>query len=260
MSQLIDKLNKTNKSAAQPMGFRTSQSEGEEASLVIIAGAETSTPEAIEEYTNGADAVYLTTGSSKISAKTIQPIVKALPKIPCGISITDASSKKLDEFIGAGCDFLVFTAESPVGPIPQDEKTGKLLRIDPSLEDSLTRVINNLPVDAVITTEITGKEKAITWQHLMNIQRLAMLITKPVIIPVPSDVSVDELRAIREADIDGILVDADPGEPERIERIRRDIRALPPRSVKKRGKSDVLLPRGNGPAESVALEEDDDDD
>ena len=37
MSRLIDKLNKTNKSAAQPMGFRTSRSEEEEASLIIIA-------------------------------------------------------------------------------------------------------------------------------------------------------------------------------------------------------------------------------
>jgi hypothetical protein len=260
MSRLVDKLNKTNKSITQPMGFRTSRSEGEESSLVIIASADSSTFDVIKEYTAGADAVCLIKGGSAISAKSIQPIVKALSGIPCGISIEDTGSKKLDEFIRAGCDFLLFTAESPVESIPQDEKTGKLLRVDPSLEDSLARVINNLPVDAVITTEVTDKGKAITWQHLMNIQRLATLITKPVIIPVPPNISHGELRAVRDADIDGIMVAADPGESGRIERIRRGIRELPPRLVKKRGKSDALLPRSTNPTESAVPEEDDDDD
>ena len=259
MSRLIDKLNKTNKSAAQPMGFRTSRSEEEEAALVIIASADTDAPDKIGEYTAGADAVYLSSGSPGISAKSIQPIIKALSRIPCGISVEDARSKKLDDFIGAGCDFLVFTEDSPVGPIPQDEKSGKLLRVDPSLEDSLARVINNLPVDAVITSEITGKEKTITWQHLMNIQRLAMLITKPVIIPVAASVTPGELKAIRDADIRGIVVAADAGEPGTIERIRRDIKELPPRSEKKRDKTDVLLPYSAGPAEAAIPEEDDDD-
>lgn len=260
MSQLIDKLNKTNRSVTQPMGFRTSRSEGEELSLVIIAGVDYSTPESIEEYAAGADAVYLTTGSPGISIKSIQPIIKALSRIPCGISVEDAGNKKLDNFIEAGCDFLVFSEDSPVGPIPQDEKTGKLLRVDPSLEDSLARVISNLPLDAVITRQVTSKKTTMTWQYLMNIQRLATVITKPVIIPVTPDISTSELRAIRDADIDGILVDTDPREPGRIERIRRDIRGLPPRSEKKHGKSDVLLPRSTRPAESEASEEDDDDD
>jgi hypothetical protein len=241
------------------MGFRTSRSEGDEPSLVIIAGTAPGDPDAIKEYTAGADAVFLQATDSGISAKTIQPIVELLSGIPCGISVDDAGSKKLDDFIKAGCDFLVSLTESPVGILPQDEKTGKLLRINPSLEDSLARVINNLPVDAVITTEVTDKGKPITWQNLMSIQRLATLITKPVIIPVSPKISSGELRAIRDTDIGGILVAADPGEPGRIEKIRRYIRELPPRSVKKRDKSDVLLPHSAGMVESAVPEEDDDD-
>ena len=258
MSRLIDKLNKTNKSAAQPMGFRTSRSEEEEASLIIIASADTDAPDKIGEYTAGADAVYLTAQGAGLSAETVKDIIKALA-VPCGMDAKAAGKKKPDDFIKAGGDFLVLPAESPVELIPEDEKTGKLLRIDPGIEDSLARVINNLPVDAVITTEITGKEKTITWQHLMNIQRLAMLITKPVIIPVAASVTSRELKAIRDADIGGILVAADAGEPGRIERIRRDIKGLPPRSEKKRGKSDVLLPHSAGPTEAEIPEEDDDD-
>lgn len=258
MSRLIDKLDKSNKTSSQPMGFRATRDDLAESKIILIAGVKTGTTDEIKDCTTGADAVLLRASGASQSAKSVQAAVKSLPEIPCGLNIENIGKTKIDSYIQSGCDFLVFPAESPVNLMPQDEKTGKLLLVDPLLDDSLVRVINSLPVDAVITTELSKAGEAITWRHLMAVQRMVLLLSKPVIIPVSSGISSGELKAIWDADIDGILVEASTGEPGRIEEIRQAIKKLPPRSAKQHGKSDVLLPHTSSATESITPDEDDD--
>jgi hypothetical protein len=257
MSRLIDKLDKLKKAAPQPMGFRASRGKADETGIVLIAGVPVSAAEKISEYAAGADAVYLKAEGSGLSAKSVEGTTKAVPEIPCGISAGDIGKTEVDGYLKAGCDFLVFPGESPVVSLPDDEKTGKLIQIDPSLEDSLIRVVNNLPVDAVITTELFKSAGIITWRDLMAARRIALLITKPVIVPVAAHITSDELKAIRDAGIEGILVEVDAAAPGKIQEIRQVIKNLPPKSTGKPEKSDALLPRSS--TESVTPEEEEDD-
>ena len=257
MSRLIDKLDKSKKATSHPMGFRATREDADESRLFLIASIPVNVADKISECVTGADAALLKATGSSLSVKSVQEIVEAIPGVPVGISIKDIGKTKIDSYLQSGGDFLVFSAESPVDLTSQEEKIGKLLQIDPSMEDSLVRIVNNLPVDAVITTELFKNVEAITWQQLMVIQRLALLITKPVIIPVSAGISPGELQAIRDADIDGILVEVDAAEPGKLEKIRQAIKKLPPKSTRKPEKSDVLLPRNSATESAIPDEEDD---
>jgi hypothetical protein len=258
MSRLIDKLDKLKKAAPQPMGFRANRGKADETGIILIADAPFSATEKISEYAAGADAVYLKAEGSGLSVESVKATAEAIPEIPCGISTGDIGKTGADGYLKAGCDFLVFPGESPVMSLPDDEKTGKLIQIDPSLEDSLIRVVNNLPVDAVITTELFKSAGTITWRDLMVAQRIALLLTKPVIVPVAADITSDELKAVRDAGIEGILVEVNAAVPGKIQEIRQIIENLPPKSIQKPGKSDALLPRST--AGSVTPEEEEEDD
>ncbi len=258
MSRLIDKLDRLNKAASQPMGFRATRDDLAGSTIILVASIDIGPSDEIRNCVAGADALFLQAAGSSLPVKSVGAIVKSLSGIPCGIRVEDTGKAKMDGYIQAGCDFLVFSAESPIGRLPRNEKIGKLLLLDPSIDDSLVRSINNLPVDAVITTDLSRPGDVITWHHLMAVQRLALLLTKPVLIPVSSGISPGELEAIREAGIDGILVEASTSRPGRIEEIRQIITQLPPPSAKKHGKSDVLLPRNSGTPEPDVPDEDDD--
>jgi hypothetical protein len=52
-----------------------------------------------------------------------------------------------------------------------------------------------------------------------------------------------ELKALWEADIDGVLVEVDITGAGDLKELRQVAGKLPPRSARKRGKMDVLLPR-----------------
>ena len=48
----------------------------------------------------------------------------------------------------------------------------------------------------------------IAWHHLMLFQRLANLLSKPLLVPVPLNITAGELKALWEAGVDGVVVEA----------------------------------------------------
>ena len=257
MSRLIDKLTKANQTASQPMGFRTARGDREEPKMLLIASVKLDNTSQIGDYVAGADAVWLRSGEIHLSAKVIQPIIKSMPDIPCGISLEDTGTGNTKALIKAGCDFLVFADTSPIEAVPaEDENIGKIMQVEPSLEDSMIRVINNLPVDAVLAGDSYRTDDTLACNHLMSLQRLSGLLTKPLLVPVFPGISSSELKAISEAEVDGVVIEADTSRPDYYEEIRKTISKLPPRTVKKHGKSGALLPHaGNAQPAATPDEE-----
>ena len=163
--------------------------------------------------------------------------------------------------VAAGGDFMVFPASNPVSAISQDDKVGKILQIESSLSGDLLRTVNELPVDAVLATDEPEKEYPLTWRHLMLFQRLANLLTKPLLVSIPLKTTAGELEALWEAGVDGVVVAVRAGQPAGgVKALRQAIDSLTSLPPRKRGKTEALLPyTGGGTSTATDIEEDEEE-
>src|SRR4030042_6182246 len=99
----------------------------------------------------------------------------------------------MEKPVEAGYDFVVFPASSRVLATPHDDKVGKILQVDSSLGEGLLRAVNDLPVDAVLNTDVCAAGEPISWHHLMLWQRLSNLLTKPLLASVPLHITAGDL-------------------------------------------------------------------
>jgi hypothetical protein len=244
MSRLIDKFQKASQSSLPPMGFRTSRSAPPEPGLLLIVSA---APDAIKNSADigNASGVLVRPDASSVTAENIKNMVEIIPDIPVGLYLEDADDKETAAAAGAGGDFLVFPASSRISPAPADKKTGRIIQVESAMDDSLLRAVNSLPVDAVLVAD-TFAGGALVWHQLMIFQHLANLIAKPLIVNIPSDITGAELKALWEAGVDGVVVEASTLKASGLKKLREAIGKLPPRSARKRGKIEALLPRISG--------------
>jgi hypothetical protein len=247
MSRLIDKFHQASQGESPPLGFRTSRPSDAALKILLIASLEAGIAENAFEHLNGADAVLLHSDKSPLTEKIIQKRVSSLPNIPWGIYIAD--DKKTAE---AGADFVVFPVASQVADIPGDEKTGKILELLSSTDDGLLRAVNDLPVDAVLVNDTYEDNSHLVWHQLMKLQHLSNILRRPLIVQVPVGVNEKELKALWDAGVDGVVVEIDAVRAKGLKELRQAINKLPPRSVRKRGKVDVLLPRAGGETPAAA--------
>jgi hypothetical protein len=206
--------------------------------LLIAALAEADTDHLVERVA-GADAGLLSIAKLSSGAKTVQKICQAVSDIPWGGWLKDIGREEIKPIVAAGGDFVVFPATSASLAILQDDEVGKILEVEALLNEGLLKTINDLPVDAVL---IAGEQdKFLTWHHLMLFRRCADLLTKPLLVSVPSDVAANELQALWEAGVVGVVVATQP--VGRIAELRQLIDKLTFPSPRRRRKIEPLLPR-----------------
>ena len=259
MSRLIDKLTKTDRAAFQPMGFRTSRQTSAESRLQLIVRTELKSS-ITSDLIHGADALLLLSTKTLPPVKDLKSVIEPLADIPWGIYLQDAAANKALSLIKAGCDFIIFSAASMVSAIPRDDDIGKIIEVDSSIDDGLLRSVNDLTVDAVLVTDSLENEGPLVWHQLMIIQHVVNLLTKPVIVNVSLNTSENELEALWESGVDGVLVETDTGKPEGIKGLRSIIDRLPARSAQKQGKAEALLPYPGGAKAAEPEPEEDDED
>ncbi len=256
MSQLIDRLNRVSKAVAQPMGFRSAKTDLPKPQMQLIVKFDsTDNIGSLADYVAVVDAGVVRITKPGSEAKILKKLIQSLSDVPWGGWLGDIGEKGVGTIVEAGCDFLVFSAASPVLAIPQDNKVGKILQIESSLNENLLKAVNDLPVDAVLT--VGEPENSLTWHQLMLFQRFASLLTKPLLVSIPSNVTATELKTLWGVGVDGVVIEVSTGQPvEELKGLRQaidDLASLPPR---KRGKIEALLPHiGEAAAEAEEEEE-----
>ena len=77
----------------------------------------------------------------------------------------------------------------------------------------------------------------------MLFQHFADLLTKPLLVSIPSNVTSGELQALWKAGVDGVVIEVTAGQPQdRLEELRRVIDKLTFPTPRRRGKTEPLLP------------------
>jgi len=251
MSKLIDDLTKLSQAAPPPMGFRTSQPVEASPTILIIGRMAINSATPPVKANSGADAVLIYADKSEPTLEDIQKTVKSMGDIPWGVYLEE-SGDITPALIEAGCDFVVFSPTSRIPDLPQDAKVGKILQVESSMDDGLLRAINDLPADAALITDALEDKGTITLHQLMIYRHLANLIAKPLIVPVAANITEAELKALQNAEIDGVMAEMDVDRGEDLKKLRKIASKLPPRSAKKRNKMGVLLPHTSSESRTMA--------
>lgn len=242
MSKFIDKLNRLSRGEPAPMGFTARQSAAPKPKIQIIAELSAETAAEAGSRAAGADAGLLAV-TKTAGVEALQKIAKAQPDV-WGVRLAGNGQNEVKQLIKAGADFIVFpAATSPITLTEAAGDAGKVLEVEPTIEEGVFRAANELPVDAVL---IAGEAQALTFQQLMVFQRLADLLTKPLLVSVPPQVTAGELKALWEAGIAGAVIALSAKQPEdSLIKLRGEVDKLdfPPRN--KRGSA--LVPRINQP-------------
>jgi hypothetical protein len=144
--------------------------------------------------------------------------------------------------------------------MPKNEKTGKILQVDSSMDDGLLHSLNDLPADAALVTDSFGEGDALVWHHLMLLRHMALLISKPLIVLVPAAVTEDELKALWDAGIDAVMVPVDIPKGENLKELHETAAKLPRRTPRKQGKMNVFLPRSTESKSAPPPDEEEEED
>lgn len=261
MSKFIDTLDRLSRSEPQPIGFRVTHSVSPKPKIQLVASLAEENAESLADHVAGADAGLLRIAKPGPGAKALQKISQAVSDIPWGGWLQDGGPREVKGIAKVGGDFVVFPATTTPLAILQDDEMGKILEVEASLGEGLLRAANELPVDAVLIAGEQGDDFLLTWQHLLLFRRFADLLTIPLLVSIPSKVTADELQALWEAGIKGVVVAVTAGQPQdRLKELRQIIDKLAFPSPHKREKTEALVPRiGMEPSRASAEEGDEED-
>ena len=243
MSRFIDKLNQVSRVVPQSMGFMKAQPVSEKPKILLIASLAGAGVGGLADYVAGADAGLLRIPKLSSGAKTLKKMSQAAPDIPWGGWLRNIDQNGIKQMAKAGCDFVVFPAANTPLALLQNDEIGKILEVEPSLSEGLLRAFDELSIHAVLIAGEQGESHFLTWHHLMLFQRFADLLTKHLLASIPSNVTANELQALWEAGVDGVVIEVGAGQPvERLKELRQTIDKLVFPSQRKRKKAEVLLP------------------
>jgi hypothetical protein len=253
MSRFIDELEQASQAMFPPMGFRAAETASKPRMLLIAHLSQTDI-ENLVDYIAGADAGLISITKLGSGAKILKKVAQLVPSVPWGGWLDNISRERINKIADSGCDFVLFPPNASLA-ILDDSKLGRVLVVESLLDEGLLKAVDELPADAVLINSGQEGLPSLTWHHLMLFRRFVDLLSKPLLVAVPSDIAANELQALLDVGVDGIVVKVVPGQPvERVKGLRRTIDNLTLPVKRKRKKTAALLPRVRGES-SLAPEE-----
>ncbi len=242
MSKFVDQLKRLSQVATEPIGFLPRLPSLPKPKIQLLAVVAPENLDGVADFTAGADAVLVPVARQSPSVKRLAALAESLPGIPWGGWLTGGHAG-VSELVKAGCDFIVFPASSTPLNIVGESEPGKILEVEALLAEGLLRTVNDLPVDAVFITDDLRKDDSLTWQHLMLFQRFSTLLTKPLIVPVPTNIGADETKALWEAGVDCVVVETEGMAPDRLKELRKTIDSMTFSLPRRPKKIEPVLPQ-----------------
>jgi hypothetical protein len=238
MSKFVEKLRRLSKSSTTPIGFHPSTSAQKSPAMLLIAGLSgTHVKEAKIVADANADAGLML--SEDLTTKIAKQMVEAAGDVPLGIVVKGVNKEKINELSSLECDFMAFDIRMPA-VILHKEEVGKFLMIEPSLDQGFARAINRLEVDGVFISS-RSEDPFVTVEHLLVCRKFVELLEKPVIMTLPTLVTMAELTSLWQVGVDGVV--APPTQSvEALIDLKKMVGDLPQGARGRLAKADVKLP------------------
>ena len=250
MSEFIEKLKRGTQHTSAPLGFHSKPAKDKPKMLLIACITEPAMKNA-EDLLAGADAAILTINDLVPGLESLRRFAKIKPDIPWGGWLKNIQWLK-NEFPETEADYFVFTTDDPIINLPV--KIGKILEINNLLTDMMIRAIEDLPIEAIMLSDDTGN--LLNWRHILTLQRLDNLVSKPILIKAPAEIARGNLSTLWEVGVDGIVVEVGNGQPkDTLQELRLMIDKVSFPIPRKTKKTNVRLPFINTEAAKEEEEE-----
>ena len=259
MSRLLDRLERINRGVVSSMGFGA-QARVERLPSMALIGLLSEPSKALKAATTlakiGADAALVAATGPE---QDIGSLAEKLESLPWGLRVEEFKGGQSAEYKEKGCDFLAFQPDTAHLSALEDEDTGYVLCIQPDMDERDLRVIEDLPVDAVLLNFSSAKSP-LTIQHLITIGSVRGAFSKYLLLEIAGVPAAEELEGLRDIGVDGLVVDATAVSAKELEALKEGLLGLPKRQRDRSRKAFALLPTMTPLPEAAASEDDDYDD
>ena len=239
MSKLSQKIARAGRFESAPMGFGMAVNRKSEPTMLLGVRLPASESNRLKELAGkGVDLALLD------NAKPGQKLA-GTGELVAGAFITEGDSETAAAFREAGIDFLAVDPAAVSAAIIDDEQLGFVLPVPPDASDTDLRILETLPLDALLVAAPAG---AFTLQQYLALRRIAMLVQKPLLVEIHGQINGSQLKSLREAGVAGVLL-VDNATDQAVAALRQAIDSLPSRRRRRTEHADALLPRlGQPPA------------
>ncbi len=239
MSKLIDKLTKVGQQSPSRLGFGPPSRDKAKPSELVLA-VQVGAAQIADEPDQAQDADAVLVQVDEWNGTVLDDLSTELKEQVWGVRVTPANAAIASVIKAKGADFVVFEAEGTEAAVLDGDDPAKLIALGEELDDDLARAVNSLPVDAAVFTP-GGVDSPLGVADLMAIGRVNSIVGVPLLVTVAGRLSAEDLRALRDVGVRGILMDSPSSET--IATTRKAIERIPP-SKSKDGSRSALAPQG----------------
>ncbi|MEX0682803.1 MAG: hypothetical protein WD904_13515 [Dehalococcoidia bacterium] len=241
MSTLSDKIRKASRTTPAPLGFAAVALKTRPVSM-LCAIRLSDTGKIADAAKDGADVVIL----EGVPAAKLKGLDKA-NGATIGVA-GDFGAEAWTALRNAGVDFGVLPGPSAAATNLLEEGIGRVLTIDPSLDDVSLRLAGDLGLDAVI---IHAPELPLTIERLLTVRRVSALARMAILADISADADAGSLELLRDSGVACVIIGSN--EVGKLGALKDRIVGLPERGRRREDRNEAILPAaGSG--------HDDDDD
>jgi hypothetical protein len=209
MSRLADRIKRTSRMEAAPIGFGLAAERRASPTLLCLLRLDKDEVSKVGDAA-GADAVII----SGLDAGKLGDAIKKMGDLPVGVRLEDAERAAVAAARGAGADFVLL-----------DERA------------SAERVLAGLPLEAL---EVPAAREPLTLRGMMELRRLSLLSQTPLLVEVQPEIGASRLQALREAGAVGVILDGKYADG--LTALREAVLSLPPRGRRREERPEAVLP------------------
>jgi len=188
----------------------------------------------------------------------------ALPKVPWGVRTGGLSESEAQEYREQGCDLMAFPLQGTTAAALDSEEVGRVLCLEPGMQEHELRAIDTLPVDAWLVN-MTAVSGPWTLQDLMAVGNISRRASKYLLLAVSQPPGKKDLEALRDLGVCGLVLDVAEATPEALKGLKADLLDMPRRRPQRKERTAALLPGSvyggaqAAPAHEEEEEEEEDD-
>ena len=196
MSKLSEHIRRAARSVPAPFGFGAAMAPAKAPSMLIVVRlAANESAKAAEAAKAGADVVIDAGDPARLKADGV---------------ILGAALEKTDRNAAtaareAGVDFLLLDPATALAEAMLDQKLGYVLQLNEPLDDTRTRLLGDLNLDAII---VPSPKAPVTLAQLLELRRVAGLARTPLLVQADVGIDASLLQVLRDSGAAGIVVDA----------------------------------------------------
>jgi hypothetical protein len=196
MSKLSERIRRAARTVPAPFGFGAAMAPAKSLSMLIVVRlAANESGKAAEAAKAGADVVIVAGDPAKLKADGAI--------LGAALERTDRNAATAAR--GADVDFLLLDPATALAEAMLDQKLGYVLQLNEPLDDTRTRLLGDLNLDAII---VPSPKAPVTLAQLLELRRVAGLARTPLLVQADAGIDASLLQVLRDSGAAGIVVDA----------------------------------------------------